>query len=313
MRSSPARIATSRPRSISPMRRASASPGSRRTRSTPRIPMRLFVDSHVQPIFGTLTGPDGRHSTTACSRRRVQPGKRYPGLLHVYGGPARPAGDRRAGTATCRLQDALVDQGWIVFTLDNRGHQSARHEVRERRSTTRWAMSRSQDQLAGVEWLKRQPFVDPGKIAVMGWSYGGYMTLKLLEKAPGVFAAGVAGRAGHEVGAIRHRLHRAVSRQSRRSIRSPIRPQTRSTMPRKSPDPLLLIHGMSDDNVVFQNSTELYARLQQAKQSVRDDGLSWARPTRSLARGRRRTSGRRSPAFSTTRCSKKPTSRISCL
>jgi dipeptidyl-peptidase-4 len=51
-----------------------------------------------------------------------------------------------------------------------------------------------QDQLAGVEWLKRQPFVDPAKIAVMGWSYGGYMTLKLLEKAPGVFAAGVAVR-----------------------------------------------------------------------------------------------------------------------
>ena len=49
-----------------------------------------------------------------------------------------------------------------------------------------------QDQLAGVEWLKRQPFVDPGKVAVQGWSYGGYMTLKLLEKAPGVFAAGVA-------------------------------------------------------------------------------------------------------------------------
>src|SRR3546814_20463967 len=48
------------------------------------------------------------------------------------------------------------------------------------------------DQLKGVDFLKRQPFVAPDKITTFGWSYGGYMTLKLLEKTRGVFAAGVA-------------------------------------------------------------------------------------------------------------------------
>ncbi|MGO8608913.1 prolyl oligopeptidase family serine peptidase, partial [Rhizobium johnstonii] len=50
-----------------------------------------------------------------------------------------------------------------------------------------------EDQLLGARWLKEQPFVDPKKIVTYGWSYGGYMTLKMLEAAPGVFAAGVAG------------------------------------------------------------------------------------------------------------------------
>src|SRR4051812_39631070 len=49
------------------------------------------------------------------------------------------------------------------------------------------------DQLKGVEWLKAQPFVDPKRIVANGWSYGGYMVLKLLEAAPGMFAAGVSG------------------------------------------------------------------------------------------------------------------------
>src|SRR3546814_15899296 len=48
------------------------------------------------------------------------------------------------------------------------------------------------DQLKGVDFLKRQPFVAPDKITTFGWSYGGYMTLKLLEKTRGVFPAGVA-------------------------------------------------------------------------------------------------------------------------
>ena len=50
-----------------------------------------------------------------------------------------------------------------------------------------------EDQLAGAAYLKTLDFVDPGKIATYGWSYGGYMTLKMLEAAPGIFAAGVAG------------------------------------------------------------------------------------------------------------------------
>ena len=61
------------------------------------------------------------------------------------------------------------------------------------RSIARWARSRSQDQKAGAEYLKSLPFVDPKQIAIYGWSYGGYMTLKQLEADPAFYAAGIAG------------------------------------------------------------------------------------------------------------------------
>ena len=99
------------------------------------------------------------------------------------------------------------------------------------------------------------------------------MTLKLLEKAPGVFAAGVA-----VAPVTKWELYDTA--YTERYLGNPaIDPKPYRTSDAlddavKIRDPLLLVHGMSDDNVVFQNSTELYARLQQAQAAVRDDGLS---------------------------------------
>ena len=50
-----------------------------------------------------------------------------------------------------------------------------------------------EDQLAGVDYLKSLPYVDPQRLGIRGWSYGGYLTLYVLTHAPGVFKAGVAG------------------------------------------------------------------------------------------------------------------------
>ncbi|MFX8036116.1 prolyl oligopeptidase family serine peptidase, partial [Acinetobacter baumannii] len=49
-----------------------------------------------------------------------------------------------------------------------------------------------EDQLAGIDFLKSQAFVDPARVATFGWSYGGYMTLKMLQARPGAVAAGIA-------------------------------------------------------------------------------------------------------------------------
>jgi dipeptidyl-peptidase-4 len=121
------------------------------------------------------------------------------------------------------------------------------------------------DQLAGIDWLKHRDFVDPSKIAVMGWSYGGYMTLKLLEKAPPhTFAAGAA-----VAPVTRWELYDTV--YTERYLGNPKtdpRPyQTSDALDEASriTDPLLVVHGMSDDNVVFTNTTALIAKLQHEK------------------------------------------------
>jgi dipeptidyl-peptidase-4 len=229
----------------------------------PDHPYGPFLDSHVVPTFGTVRGPDG----TDLHYRMLSPpraaGKRYPVFVYVYGGPhGQQVTDAWYGALP--LHEALVDQGWIVFTLDNRGtdRRGTRFE-----SAIYHAMGAAEveDQLAGVEWLKRQDFVDPSRVAVMGWSYGGYMTLKLLEKAPPhTFAAGVA-----------------VAPVTRWELYDTFYTERYLGDPRTDPkayassdaleeasniaDPLLVVHGMSDDNVVFENTTGLIAKLQKEK------------------------------------------------
>jgi dipeptidyl-peptidase-4 len=216
----------------------------------------------VKPTFGSLAGPDGSKLYYRMLSPTPVPGKRYPVFFFVYGGPhGQQVTD--AWYSALPLHEALVDQGWIVFTIDNRG-TNRRGTKFESAVYRTMGDAEVQDQLAGVQWLKRQSFVDPSKIAVMGWSYGGYMTLKLLEKAPGVFAAGAA-----VAPVTKWELYDTA--YTERYLGNPaIDPKPYEMSDAlgdavKIRDPLLLVHGMSDDNVVFQNSTELYARLQQGK------------------------------------------------
>jgi dipeptidyl-peptidase-4 len=225
-------------------------------------PYAPYLDSHRVPGFGSITGPDGSKLYYRMLTPKLEPGKRYPVFWFVYGGPhGQQVTDE--WYKSLPLQQALVDRGWIVFTIDNRGtnRRGMKFESAVYRSM---GDAEVKDQLAGVEWLKKQPFVDPNKVAVMGWSYGGYMTLKLLEKAPGVFAAGAA-----VAPVTKWELYDTA--YTERYLGNPsVDPKPYETSNAlddavKITDPLLLVHGMSDDNVVFQNSTELYARLQQAK------------------------------------------------
>jgi dipeptidyl-peptidase-4 len=103
--------------------------------------------------------------------------------------------------------------------------------------------------------------VDGRKIAIYGWSYGGYMTLKQLEADPGLYAAGIAGAP-----VTKWELY-----DTHYTERYMGTPQKDAAAYAKSDaiadadrirDPLLIIHGMSDDNVFFENSSELIAKLQ---------------------------------------------------
>ncbi len=100
----------------------------------------------------------------------------------------------------------------------------------------------------------------------MGWSYGGYMTLKLLEKAPGVFAAGAAVAPVtkwefYDTAYTERYLGNPTTDPRSYQLSDALEDAVKIT------DPLLLVHGMSDDNVVFQNSTELYARARSRRRS----------------------------------------------
>jgi dipeptidyl-peptidase-4 len=222
-----------------------------------------YLDSHVKPVFGTLAGPDGTPLHYRMLTPKLEPGKRYPVFYFVYGGPhGQQVTDSWYGQLP--LHNYLVDRGWIVFTLDNRG--TNRRGTRFENAIYHAAgAAEVEDQLAGVAWLKNQGFVDPAKVAVMGWSYGGYMTLKLLEKAPAhTFAAGVA-----VAPVTRWELYDTfyTERYLGNPATDPEPYRTSDALDEASriADPLLVVHGMSDDNVVFENTTALIAKLQKEK------------------------------------------------
>lgn len=118
--------------------------------------------------------------------------KKYPAIVYVYGGPhAQLITDSWLGGAGLFL-NYLAQQGYVVFTLDNRG-SAQRGRAFEQAIFRNAGTIEVADQMVGVNYLKSLPFVDGSRIGVDGWSYGGFMCISMLLKNPGVFKVGVAG------------------------------------------------------------------------------------------------------------------------
>ncbi|NWK96485.1 S9 family peptidase [Sphingobium lactosutens] len=223
-------------------------------------PYAPYVASHVKTTFGTVKASDGTTLYTKIMTPPMEPGKRYPVFMIHYGGPG--GGRQVTNTWSGALNQYLVDRGWIVFAIDNRGTPD-RGKAFEDHLYRAMGTVEVEDQLKGVEWLKAQPYVDPRRIATYGWSYGGYMSLKLLEKAPGVFAAAVSGAPVTRWQLYdTHYTERYLGQPQDKPSAYPASGAVDESV--KIRDPLLLIHGMSDDNVVFDNATALMARMQGA-------------------------------------------------
>lgn len=220
-------------------------------------PYTPYLASHRPAQFGTIEGPDGTTLHWRMVTPRLEPGKRYPVFFSHYGGPHSQSVTRGWGGA---LQQAVVDKGYIWFEIDNRGGSNRGVEF-EKAIFRAMGTVEVADQRAGAEFLKTLDFVDPDKIATYGWSYGGYMTLKMLEADQGLYAAGIAGAS-----VTRWELYDTF--YTERYMGSPqadaaaYAASDALAEAGKITDPLLIVHGMADDNVVFENSSELIARLQ---------------------------------------------------
>jgi len=158
------------------------------------------------------------------------------------------------------FNEILTRNGFIVFTIDNRGtgFRGTAFDAPLYRHLGRIEVA---DQMVGVEYLKSLDFVDPDCIGIWGWSYGGYMTLMSLFKQPGVFAAGVSGAPVTDWTLYdTHYTERYLGTPQG----NPEGYEASGVFPFAAnlEAPLLLIHGMADDNVLFTNSTKLMKALQ---------------------------------------------------
>ena len=183
----------------------------------------------------------------------------YPAIISVYGGPGpQLVVNAWAKTASLRIQ-YLRSLGYLVFQLDNRG--SARRGLAFEGAIRRhMGTVEVDDQVDGVRWLVEQGLADPQRVGVMGWSYGGYMTLRCLEKAADVFAVGVAGAPvtswdGYDTAYTERYMSTPDANPDGYAGGSAL--AAVETISGK----LLIVHGMLDENVHFRHTARLVNAL----------------------------------------------------
>jgi dipeptidyl-peptidase-4 len=183
------------------------------------------------------------------------PEKKYPAIVYVYGGPHAQLVNNTWIGGTSLFNYYLAQQGYIIFTLDNRGSANRGLDF-EQAIFRNCGTVEVSDQMVGVNYLKSLPYIDPERIGVSGWSYGGFMTLSLMLREPDVFKAGVCG------GPVTDWKYYEVMYGERYMDTPEENPEgykQASLLERAGnlKGDLLVIHGTSDPTVVWQQSLEL--------------------------------------------------------
>jgi dipeptidyl aminopeptidase/acylaminoacyl peptidase len=182
------------------------------TASTPSHPRELYILSSLDAKPRQLTHFNDFVSEKALSRSDVltwkndglelngivtyppdfDAAKKYPLVLYIHGGPRSAS-----TTAFSTIPQSLAAQGWVVFQPNYRGSDNAGNEFTRAINDDSGA-GPGRDVMAGVEALKKRGFVDEKRIAVGGWSYGGYMTTWMIGHYP-IFKAAVSGAAVNNI------------------------------------------------------------------------------------------------------------------
>ncbi|MBN2480501.1 MAG: DPP IV N-terminal domain-containing protein [Bacteroidales bacterium] len=123
---------------------------------------------------------------------QMVPGQKYPAVVYVYNGPLNQLIKNTWINRTELWLHYMANQGYAGFILDGRGSANRGRDF-EQVIFRSLGTHEMKDQIKGVEFLRSLEFIDPGRIGVYGWSYGGFMTISLMTSYPEVFRTGVAG------------------------------------------------------------------------------------------------------------------------
>ena len=216
----------------------------------------------------TIKAADG---TTDLYTRLIKPSnfdatKKYPVMVYVYGGP-------HAQMITNSYLDGanlwmywMAEQGYLVFTVDNRGSDN-RGFAFESVIHGKCGTNEIEDQMKGVDYLKSLPYVDGNRLAVHGWSYGGFMTNSLMLRKPDAFKVGVAGGP-----VVDWKWYEVMygERYMDTPTENPkgFEESSLLTYVKNLKGKLLLIHGTNDDTVVEQHNLSLVKKFIEAGKQV---------------------------------------------
>jgi dipeptidyl-peptidase 4 len=216
----------------------------------------------------TIKSADG---TTDLFTRLIKPSnfdsnKKYPVLVYVYGGPHAQLITNSYLDGANLWMHWLADQGYLVFTLDNRGSDNRGYAF-ESVIHGRLGVNEMDDQMKGVDYLKSLPYVDANRLAVHGWSFGGFMTSSLMLRQPDTFKVGVAGGPvtdwkWYEI-MYGERYMDTPSENQKGFDEASVLNYVKNLKGK-----LLLIHGTSDDVVVMQHNLALVKKFVEAGKQI---------------------------------------------
>ncbi|MBR1784716.1 MAG: S9 family peptidase [Bacteroidales bacterium] len=213
--------------------------------------------------MGTFTTHDG----TTLNCYTITPAdfdttKRYPVLVYVYGGPGNQQVTESYGYGDYYWYHMLADKGYVVFCFDGRG-TGGRGAKFKKQTYGDLGRMECEDAIEAARWLGRQSWVDPGRIGIWGWSFGGYLSTLALLKGNDVFKTAVA-----VAPVMNWRYYDNIYTERFLGLPNDNARGYDDNSPLNFAERLegnyLLIHGTGDDNVHLQNSMEMVERLEMA-------------------------------------------------
>jgi dipeptidyl-peptidase-4 len=227
-----------------------------------------LAEYHLSPVeFLTVKSHDGMPLNAMMIKPAgFDPAKKYPVLVYTYGGPHAQVVLNAWGGSTFLWHELLAQKGYIIFSLDNRG-SAGRGHLFEEPIHFRLGAQELSDQRDGAAYLKSLPYVDPNRIGIWGWSYGGHMTLHAMFEDPEDFKAGFAGGPvtdWYYYDTIYTERYLGLPQKNGESYQE--------SSPVKNADhlkgKLLIAHGTGDDNVHFANTLSVVDKLIEAGKYV---------------------------------------------
>lgn len=181
--------------------------------------------------------------------------RKYPVFMYLYGGPGSQQVTDSWGGSNYWWFQMLAQQGFIIACVDNRG-TGGRGEAFKKATYLQLGHYETIDQIEAAKYLGGLPFVDKNRIGIFGWSYGGYMSSLCLLKGNDVFKAAIA-----VAPVTSWKWYDSIYTERYMRTFAENEDGYKNNSPVYFADRLkgnyLLVHGMGDDNVHFQNTVEM--------------------------------------------------------
>ncbi len=225
---------------------------------------RTILDKHdVLPTeFLSFRAPDGELLHARLIKPKgFDPARKYPAIVMVYGGPHSQQ-IRNAWNGGINLDQVFAHRGFVIWQVDNRGSGGRGHNW-ESKLYRKFGSIEVADQKAGIAHLVSLGFVDPARVGMSGWSYGGYMTLQTMLTEPKLIRAGISGAPVTNwllYDTIYTERYMGLPQDNEKAYLDSSPVHKAKNLEGK----LMLVHNFADDNVLFQNMLQMTDALQRA-------------------------------------------------